>query len=126
MMIDIIAAATPDANFLKGFLEVVTYIVVLGVALKTLLSRKPGYAELATKAELEKKADQKDLERIETEVKKIDADLVSTERRIVSEIKDQGRLISSELKGFATEARDGRVAIWDELNKTKDKLNDKK
>lgn len=57
----IIAAATPNGDALKSFLEVVTYLVVLGAALKALLKKNPGHAELATKKEvqhLEEKVDQ--------------------------------------------------------------------
>lgn len=57
----ILGASSPDANFLKGFLEVATYLIVFGAALKALLKKSPGHAELATKTEvkhLEEKVDQ--------------------------------------------------------------------
>ena len=121
-MIVMLGAAAPSGENLKGFLEVVTYLVVLGVAVKSLLSRSPSYAELATKEELERKADQRDFERLEKDVKKLDADLETTERRIIREVKEQGNKLSEEIKEFANEARNGRVSIWEELNRTRDKI----
>lgn len=51
MNIELLAAA-PSGQALKDFLEVITYLAVLGVAIRALLKKSPGHSELATKTEV--------------------------------------------------------------------------
>lgn len=54
-------AAAPSGQALKDFLEVITYLAVLGVAIKALLKKTPGHGELATKLEVKRVEDKIDV-----------------------------------------------------------------
>lgn len=122
----VLAADSPPAEALYSFLQVVTFLAVLAVALKKLFEKSPRHSDLATKDELDEKlkgkADQKDLERIEREVKQLDSDLSNTERRILDKLDSIKESVIKEIKEFGKGAHNGRLKIWDKVNETAEKV----
>lgn len=123
----VLAADSPPAEALYSFLQVVTFLAVLAVAIKKLFEKNPRHTDLATKQELDEKlrnkADQKDLDRIEREVQKIDNDLSNTERRILKALDEKTESVIEEIKEFGKGAHNGRLKLWDAVRELERKTS---